>query len=88
MAETHNVILQQILHSYVNVVILSFHFFFVIIRTCGKAIGNHCGLFYLVLMTNGFCRMVKMKIEVNCLKVSITQMVWYGNKLMKTVVVL
>jgi len=40
----------------VNVVILSFHVVFVIIRklwTCGKVIGNHCGLLYFVLMKKG-----------------------------------
>jgi len=43
------------------VVISAVDFLFVIIRqllTRGKTIGNHCGLLYFVLMTNGFCRMV------------------------------
>jgi hypothetical protein len=67
----------------VNVVIVSFHVVFVIIRklwTCGKVIGNHR---FIVLCFNEtrLGRMVKMKIEVNCLKVAITQE--YGNKFMK-----
>lgn len=40
-------------------------------------------LWFIVFCFNekSLCRMVKMKIEVNCLKVAITQE--YGNKFMK-----